>query len=378
MPADYYELLGVSRTAGEEEIKKAYRTLAKKYHPDFNPGDKSSEEKFKQINEAYEILSDSKKRQMYDQFGHAGVGRAGPPPPGGFGPGGVRIDDFTGFGDIMGDIFENFFGGAPAGRRGRAQRGNDLRADVTISLDEAFRGAERTLTLRRPAPCTACKGTGAKGGEAGRKTCPTCHGRGEVRHTQGFFSVVRACSRCAGEGQIVESPCPTCGGSGRTETERRITVKIPPGVDSNSRIRIAREGEPGPHGTAPGDLYIVLTVTPHEVFRREETDLFCDLPISFSQAALGAEVELPTLDGNAKIKIPSGTQPGKAFRLRGKGMPHLERSGSGDLIVTVTVEVPAKLTDHQKELLHEFEKAGSAESQPQVTDFWSRIRRLIH
>ncbi|MBI3994728.1 MAG: molecular chaperone DnaJ [Nitrospirae bacterium] len=345
---DYYELLGVKRDASEQELKKAYRQLALKHHPDRNPGSKPSEDKFKEVNEAYEILSDPQKRQRYDTLGHAGVG------PGAEGTGGF---DFNrgGFGDIFGDIFEDFFGQAGGRGRVRPERGADLRYNLQVEFEEAAFGKEAKIRIPKWEACAECRGTGAKS-SGGIKTCPTCNGAGSVRFQQGFFTINRSCSHCNGEGRIISDPCPKCHGKKQVHREKTLSIKIPPGVETGTRLRLNGEGEPGGNGGPPGDLYVVLTVKDHPVFVREGDDLHCNAPISIGQAALGAKIEVPTLKAKAPLKIPAGTQSGRAFRLKGLGIANLKGHGIGDLIVKVHVVIPTKLTPRQRELLEEFSK----------------------
>jgi len=337
----------VSREASEDDIKKAYRKLALKYHPDRNPDNKDAEERFKAINEAYAVLSDPEKRAQYDRFGTVdGMG------PGGFDFGG-------GFGDVFEDIFSDFFGGAFAGgarrRRGpRPTRGSDLRYGMEISLEEAAFGSEETITIPRRQRCDACEGSGARAGTS-PTACTTCQGRGQLHVQQGFFTISRTCHRCGGTGTVIADPCPSCRGEGRVQVDREVKVRIPAGIDEDTRLKMTGEGEPGSHGGPPGDLYIELSIRPHEVFVRRGDDLYVDASIPFSKAALGGEISVPTIDGSAaNVKIPTGTQPGREFRLRGKGMTRLRGGGRGDQIVRVTVAVPKKLTARQKELLREF------------------------
>lgn len=362
---DYYELLGVSRNASEEEIKKAYRKLALQYHPDRNPGDKQSEEKFKEVSEAYQILSDAEKRAKYDQYGHAAFGD-GSPFPGGF--------DFTaGFEDVFGDIFGEFFGGGA--RRGRG-RGDDLRYNLTLKFEEAVSGTEKKIKIPRHGPCETCHGSGAKAGTA-PQTCPTCRGRGQVSFQQGFFSVSRTCSQCHGQGTIVKDPCANCGGSGRLRNLHTLNVKIPGGVDTGSRLKLRSEGESAPAGGAPGDLYVVIQVEPHPIFIRENLDILCDVPISIAQAALGAEIDVPTLNGKVKMKIPAGTQSGKVFRMKGKGVNDVQGYHQGDQHVRVSVETPTHLTARQKELLKEFATAGGEDVNPMAKGFLDKMKDLF-
>lgn len=362
---DYYELLGVSRNASEEEIKKAYRKLALQYHPDRNPGDKQSEEKFKEVSEAYQILSDAEKRAKYDQYGHAAFGD-GSPFPGGF--------DFTaGFEDVFGDIFGEFFGGGARHGRGR---GDDLRYNLTLKFEEAVSGTEKKIKIPRHGPCETCHGSGAKAGTA-PQTCPTCRGRGQVSFQQGFFSVSRTCSQCHGQGTIVKDPCANCGGSGRLRNLHTLNVKIPGGVDTGSRLKLRSEGESAPAGGAPGDLYVVIQVEPHPIFIRENLDILCDVPISIAQAALGAEIDVPTLNGKVKMKIPAGTQSGKVFRMKGKGVNDVQGYHQGDQHVRVSVETPTHLTARQKELLKEFATAGGEDVNPMAKGFLDKMKDLF-
>jgi len=364
---DYYELLGVNRSAGEDEIKKAYRKLALQHHPDRNPGDKQAEEKFKEVSEAYSVLSDAQKRSQYDQFGHAAFGESGPF-SGGF--------DFSGgFEDVFGDIFGEFFGGGGSRRRGRG-RGEDLRYNLTLKFEEAAFGVEKKIKIPRHGPCETCRGTGAKAGTA-PQTCPTCHGRGQVSFQQGFFSVSRTCSQCHGQGTIVKEPCATCGGAGRVRTMHTLSVKIPAGVDTGSRLKLRDEGETGPVGGVPGDLYVVIQTESHPIFVRDNLDIICDVPISFVQAALGAEIDVPTLDGKVKMKIPSGTQSGKVFRMKGKGIKDVQGLQQGDQHVRVIVETPTRLTAKQKELLKDFAELGGEEVNPLSKGFFDKVKELF-
>lgn len=350
---DYYEVLGVARGASEQELKKAYRSLARKYHPDVNKTDPQAEQKFKEINEAYQVLSDAEHRAKYDRFGHEAFEQPG---AGGAG-GGFGFGDFSGFEDL-GDIFETFFGGARGSQSAtRARRGADLRYDLDLEFEEAAFGCEREIEIPRIETCRRCNGDGAEPGTS-VKTCPQCNGVGQVQRVQqtpfGRFVNVGTCPRCGGAGKKVEVPCAECVGSGRVRRNRKLTVKVPAGVDDESRLRVAGEGEAGERGGPPGDLYVMISVRPHEIFRREGTDVICEVPIGFVQAALGDEVTVPTLDGPVRLKIPEGTQTGTAFRLRGKGIPHLRGFGRGDQHVRVKVITPTHLTARQKELLREF------------------------
>ncbi len=374
---DFYELLGVSRDAKSDDIKKAYRTMAKKYHPDANPNNKEAEEKFKEINEAYEILSDPQKKSAYDQFGHVGVGSGGF--SGGYG-GGFRPQDFgnaADFEDIFGDVFSNFFGGGGRTRSGRhqsqAQEGEDLRHDMELTFEEAAFGTTREVKIRKLTTCETCHGSGAKAG-SGRVVCATCKGTGQVRQSQGFFTIARTCSRCKGQGEMPGTPCPTCQGHGRLEKDRIVSVKVPAGVDEGSRLRLRGEGEAGLNGGPAGDLYIFLHVEAHDFFERDGSDLHCEIPITFIQAALGTEIEVPTLEGPVKMKIPDGTQSGKIFRLKEKGMKNPQESGLGDLYVKVMVEVPTDLNFKQRKLLEEFEALSNETNTPLLKSFMNKMK----
>jgi molecular chaperone DnaJ len=346
---DYYEILGVSRTATEPEIKSSYRKLALQYHPDRNPGDKAAEDKFKEAAEAYAVLADTDKRHMYDRFGHAGLGGAA---TGGFDP-----TVFTGFEDILGGLGDIFgFGDAFGGRRrpGGAQRGADLRYDLEISFEEAATGTETTIQIPRNEACETCSGSGAAPGSK-PTTCPQCQGRGQLRYQQGFFTVARTCGQCRGTGSVIAKPCTTCKGMGRVPKERKLTVKIPAGIATGQRMRISGEGEGGAAGGPAGDLYVVVHVQDHPFWQRDGNDLYCEIPVNFPTLALGGEINIPTLDGHEAFKIPEGTQSGSAFRLRGRGMPDVGGRGRGDLVVTVKVMTPKKLTKEQKKLLEQLQ-----------------------
>ena len=364
---DYYELLGVGRNASEDEIKKAYRKLALQHHPDRNPGDKQAEETFKLVSEAYQVLSDAHKRAQYDQYGHAAFGDSGPF-AGGF-------DFNSGFEDIFGDIFGEFFGGA-GGRRRAQTRGEDLRYNLSLSFEEAVAGIEKKIKIPRHGPCETCRGTGAKPGTS-PQTCPTCHGRGQVSFQQGFFSVSRSCNQCHGQGTIIADPCASCGGGGRTRKMHTLSVKIPAGVDNGSRLKLRGEGESAPSGGAPGDLYVVIQVETHPIFRRENLDILCDVPITFVQAALGAEIDVPTLEGKVKMKVPQGTQSGKLFRIKGKGVKDPRGYQQGDQHVRVVVETPTHLTARQKELLKEFASLGGEDVNPLAKGFFDKVKQLF-
>ena len=344
---DYYEVLGVSRTVTDQEIKSAYRKLALQFHPDRNPGDKAAEDKFKEAAEAYAVLVDTDKRHMYDRFGHAGLGGAA---TGGFDP-----NAFTGFEDILGGLGDVFgFGDAFGGRRrGGAQRGADLRYDLEISFAEAATGTEASLQIPRQDTCEACKGNGAAPGSA-PTTCAQCQGRGQLRYQQGFFTVARTCGQCRGSGSIVTKPCPTCRGAGRIQKDRKLSVRIPAGIATGQRLRLSAEGEAGPGGGPAGDLYVVIHVQDHAFFQRDGNDLYCEIPLNFPTLALGGEIQIPTLDGSEPFQIPAGTETGTAFRVRGRGMPDVSGRGHGDLVVTVKGATPRKLTKDQKKILEQF------------------------
>jgi molecular chaperone DnaJ len=369
---DYYEVLGVTRTATEVEIKSAYRKLAMQYHPDRNPNNPDAEEKFKECSEAYAVLADQEKRARYDRFGHAGVATAA-------GAAGFDPTVFQDFSDIFGDFFgfgDLFGGGAGGRRRSRAQRGADLREDITLEFDEAIFGTESQVTVRRHEECQDCKGSGAAAGKA-PVACRTCGGRGQVRYQQGFFSIARTCSTCQGTGSVITDPCPKCKGEGRTLTQKKVQVNIPAGVEDGTRIRYAGMGEAGYFGGPPGDLYIVLHVKEHAFFEREGTDLRCIIPISFSQAALGTEIKVPTMDGEHALKVPEGTQSGTTFRIRNKGVPVLNGHGKGDLFVDIRVQTPNKLTKRQRELLQELEGMAQVENRPQRRTLLGKVKDIF-
>lgn len=338
---DYYEVLGVDRDVSDADLKKAFRRLAMKYHPDRNPGDEEAEHNFKEAKEAFDVLSDANKRAAYDQFGHAGVNQG--PGQGGFSPGG--------FGDAFSDIFGDIFGGG--GRSSRARRGADLQYNLELSLEDAVNGTTVTIKVPTLKHCTTCSGSGAKPGTTA-DTCATCAGHGQVRMQQGFFSVQQTCPECRGSGQTISDPCETCHGMGRVKEHKSLSVEVPAGVDNGDRIRLSGEGEAGEHGNPAGDLFVQIHVKPHAIFERDDADLFCEVPISFVTAALGGELEVPSLGGRLNLKIPAGTQTHKLFRMRGKGVKPVRGSQTGDLICRVIVETPVKLTSQQKELLEEF------------------------
>lgn len=349
---DYYEILAVAKDASAKEIKSAYRKLAMKFHPDRNPDDPSAEEKFKEASEAYEVLSDEEKRARYDQYGHAGL--EGSMGGGGFG-GGSSFSDI--FGDVFGDIFSG--GGAAGGGRSRASKGADLRYTLDLDLEDAVRGKTVKIHIPTHVNCKECDGSGAEKGTQ-PETCGTCQGAGQIRMQQGFFAVQQTCPHCRGQGKIIKNPCKGCRGAGLTEEEKTLSVKVPPGVDTGDRIRLAGEGEPGMRGGPSGDLYVQVSVREHPIFVRDGKNLYCDVPITFADAALGGELEVPTLDGRVKLKVPAETQTGKLFRLRSKGVTPVRGGAPGDLLCRVTVETPIKLTKKQKELLREFQ--GSMDS----------------
>lgn len=346
MAKDYYQTLEIGRNSTDADIKKAYRRLALKYHPDRNPGDKASEEKFKEINEAYACLSDPQKRSNFDRFGTAEGAGAG------FGFGGFG-DFSSSFGDIFEDVFGNIFGDFTGRRRTRPTKGQDLRYDLDINLKEAVFGAEKKINIPRWENCPTCNGTGSKPGK-GPVVCNNCKGTGQTKLQQGFFTIARTCHACGGEGRVITDPCAKCRGQGKYRRERAVSLKIPAGVDTGIRLKVAGEGEAGSHGGPPGDLYVVINVEPHPFFKRKDNDLLCEVPISFVQAALGSEIAVPTIDGESTIRIPAGTPSGRVFHLRGKGVPKLGGYGKGDQFVSVFVDVPKKLTPRQKELLKEF------------------------
>ncbi|WP_029349844.1 molecular chaperone DnaJ [Bosea sp. 117] len=366
---DYYEILEVTRTVTDGELKSCYRKLAMKWHPDRNPGNGEAEIRFKEINEAYDVLKDPQKRAAYDRFGHAAFENGG-----GGGPG-FGAD----FASTFSDIFDDLFGMAGGGRRGGArgsgrERGADLRYNMEITLEEAYAGKEATIRLPTSVTCEGCSGTGAKPGTQ-PTSCRTCGGSGRIRHAQGFFTLERTCPACQGRGQVIEDPCPACAGAGRVTKERTLQVAIPAGVEDGTRIRLGNEGEAGTRGGPPGDLYIFLSIAPHEFFQRDGADLFCRVPISMVTAAIGGSIEVPTIDGGkTKVKVPEGTQTGKRFRLTAKGMPVLRTRNTGDMYVQVVVETPQNLTRRQRELLAEFDKECSKDTHPEANGFFSRVK----
>lgn len=370
---DYYETLGLSRGASADEIKKAYRQKAKELHPDRNADNPDAESQFKEANEAYEVLKDAEKKAAYDRFGHAAFenGMGGSGQRGGYGGG--NADFASAFSDVFDDLFGDFMGGRQGGGRSRATRGNDLRYNLQITLEEAFSGLQKTISVPTSVACDSCNGTGAEGGSE-PVTCPTCSGMGKVRAQQGFFTVERTCPTCSGMGQTIKNPCKTCHGAGRTEKNRSLSVNIPAGVETGTRIRLAGEGEAGLRGGPSGDLYIFIEVRPHKLFERDGTNLYCRVPVSMVSAALGGDIEVPTIDGGrSRVKIPEGSQTGRQMRLRGKGMPALRSGGTGDMFIELNVETPVKLNGRQKELLREFADL-SEENNPQSSSFFSSVK----
>lgn len=374
--ADYYETLGVPRNASEADVKKAYRRLAMKFHPDRNPGDKTSEAKFKEAKEAYEILSDAQKRAAYDQFGHAGVDPSAAAGAGGFYSSGGNAN----FADIFGDVFGDIFGGGGRGRGGQqVYRGADLRYRLDLSLEDAVRGTEVRIRVPAMETCTTCHGSGAKPGTSST-TCRTCSGHGQVRMQQGFFSIQQTCPTCHGSGKTISDPCTICHGVGRVQHTKTLSVKVPAGVDEGDQIRLAGEGEAGEQKGPPGDLFVQIRLKPHALFKREQDNLYCEMPINFSVAAIGGDLEVPTLEGRASIKIPPGTQSEKVFRLRGKGVRNVRSGQTGDLYCRVSIETPVNLTPKQKELLQQFDKLvreGGTRHSPREASWLDKIKGIF-
>jgi molecular chaperone DnaJ len=368
---DFYDVLGVSKGASPEEIKKAYRGKAKELHPDRNSDNPDAEAKFKEANEAYEVLKDADKKAAYDRFGHAAFEGGGGQRPGG--PGFGSGDFTSAFSDVFDDLFGDFMGGQRGGGGRRAARGSDLRYNLRVTLDDAFAGMQKTINVPTAISCGSCDGSGAEGGGE-PTTCPTCSGMGKVRAQQGFFTVERTCPTCSGMGQIIKNPCKTCGGAGRVEKDRALNVNIPAGVETGTRIRLAGEGEAGLRGGPPGDLYIFVEVAQHDLFERDGVNLYCRVPVSMSKAALGGSIEVPTIDGGrGRVQIPSGSQSGRQMRLRGKGVPALRGGAIGDMFIELAVETPVNLTSRQRELLEEFEKL-SEDNNPESKSFFSSVK----
>ncbi|WP_121630414.1 molecular chaperone DnaJ [Tropicibacter alexandrii] len=372
---DYYDLLGVTKGASADEIKKAYRKKAKELHPDRNSDNPDAEAQFKEVNEAYDVLKDADKKAAYDRFGHAafegGMGGGGGRPGGGFGGG--QADFASAFSDVFDDLFGNFAGGRAGGGRQRAARGADLRYNLRVTLEDAYNGMQKTINVPTSVQCGECNGSGAEGG-AEPTTCPTCSGMGKVRATQGFFTVERTCPTCSGLGQIIKNPCRKCQGAGRVHKDRSLSVNIPAGVETGTRIRLAGEGEAGMRGGPPGDLYIFIEVEPHKIFERDGTELHCRVPVSMTVAALGGDIEVPSIDGGrSRVKIPAGSQTGRQMRLRGKGMPALRGGGTGDMFIELAVETPVNLTSRQKELLKEFESLAE-DNNPESSSFFKSVK----
>lgn len=377
---DYYESLGIDKGADDGTIKKAFRKKAMEFHPDRNPGDAKAEQNFKEVSEAYEILKDPQKRAAYDQYGHAAFegGQGGGAGPFGGGGGGFEFNFGGGFADIFEEMFGEFTGrGRGGGGQQRQARGQDLRYNMEITLEEAFAGKQATIRIPTAVPCGSCEGSGAEGG-AEPTECPSCDGRGRVRASQGFFTIERTCPTCSGTGETIANPCKTCGGSGRQHEQQTLAVNVPAGVDDGTRIRLAGKGEAGMRGTAPGDLYIFISITPHDVFHRDGANIFCHVPIPMTTAALGGTIEVPTVDGKrAKVTIPAGTQTGEQFRLRAKGMSVLRSSARGDMYIEIEVEIPKRLSAKQKKILEDFAAAAGDSVSPKSDSFFQRVRELF-
>lgn len=370
---DFYEVLGVAKGASADEIKKAYRSKAKELHPDRNADNPNAEAQFKEVNEAYDILKDADRKAAYDRYGHAAF-------EGGMGGGGPRGGQYGGgdfasaFSDVFDDLFGDLMGQRGGGGRQRASRGSDLRYNLRVSLEEAYSGLQKTINVPTAVSCETCNGSGSEAG-AEPTTCHTCSGMGKVRAQQGFFTVERTCPTCSGLGQIIQNPCGDCGGAGRVQKERSLSVNIPAGVETGTRIRLAGEGEAGLRGGPPGDLYIFIEVTPHELFTRDGNNLYCRVPVSMTSAALGGDIEVPTIDGGrSRVKVPAGSQSGKQMRLRGKGMPMLRGGGQGDMYLEVAVETPMNLSSRQQELLREFEELSKGDTNPESSDFFASVK----
>ena len=362
---DYYDVLGVPKGSEKDAIKKAYRTKAKELHPDRNSDNPNAEAQFKEVNEAYEVLKDAEKKAAYDRYGHAAFESGGT----GFGGSG---DFSSAFSDVFDDLFGDFMGGGRGGRK-QQSRGSDLRYNLSISLEDAFAGLQKTINVPSSVACGSCNGTGAAGGSS-PTTCPTCSGLGKVRATQGFFTVERGCPTCSGAGQIIKNPCSSCGGQGTQKKDRALSVNVPPGVETGTRIRLAGEGETGPRGGISGDLYIFIEVSKHKIFERDGLNLFCRVPVSMAKASLGGEVEVPTIDGGrSRVRIPAGSQSGRQMRLKGKGMPAIKTVQKGDMFIEMAVETPVNLTARQKELLQEFEEL-SEDNNPETNSFFSSVK----
>jgi molecular chaperone DnaJ len=370
---DYYEILGAAKGASKDDLKKAYRKLAMQHHPDRNPGDEEAERKFKDLNEAYDVLKDDQKRAAYDRFGHAAFENGGGGGGGfeGFGGGGGGNG---GFADIFEEMFGDFMGG---GRRGAQGRGSDLRYNMGITLEEAFKGNQTEIRVPTSVACESCHGSGAEGGSK-PISCPSCQGRGKIRAQQGFFTIERTCPSCGGAGQVIENPCRTCQGAGRQRKEKTLSVTIPPGVEEGTRIRLAGEGEAGMRGAPPGDLYLFLTIQPHPIFNREGADIHCRVPVPMATASLGGQIEVPTIEGGrARVSVPEGSQTGRQFRLKGKGMSVLRSPVRGDMYVEIAVETPMNLTKKQRELLEEFRREGGDETNPQSQGFFNKVKEFF-
>ncbi len=364
---DYYQTLGVDRQAGKDDIKKAYRQLAMKYHPDRNPGDKQAEQKFKDVSEAYEVLKDDEKRAAYNRLGHAAFQQGGQ-------QGGFDFNFTSSFADVFDDLFGEFTGGRRGG--GGSGRGTDLRYKFEVSLEEAYSGKQATIRVPTSVACESCNGSGAAAG-AGPTACPTCGGAGKIRSTQGFFTVERTCAACRGAGKVIKNPCKECGGNGRVRREKTLSVNIPAGVEDGTRIRLAGEGEAGMRGAPPGDLYVFLEVKAHRIFQRDGANIYCRVPIPMTTAALGGNIEVPAIDGSrARVSIPAGTQSGHQFRLKGKGMKVMRSAGRGDMYIQALVETPANLSKQQQEILRQFENAGGKQTSPESEGFFSKVKEL--